>query len=230
MIGMFDTTPCCRFVKRRSRMLAATMLVFFLMIACSASHSLPDPTKKPAGEVKIYVTKRGWHTGLLVPKTNIKASMPAVVEDFPDASHLNFSWGDKKFFMAPEGTVFLALRAALLPTRSVMHVDGLDRLPPWYTESPDVVAVELSRQGFDSMTAFIKESFEREQDSALVVLRENAGGMSSFYLSGITYWGTRTCNVWTARALKKAGLDLQPVFMLTAGQVMDKAKAKAKIR
>lgn len=210
------------------RMLTASVIVVIFLSGCSASRSVEDGQKDPGGEVKIYVTKRGWHTGLLIPKTNIKASIPAVAADFPDASHLNFSWGDKKFFMAPRGTVFLALRAALLPTRSVMHVDGLDRLPPWYTESPDVVAVELSQQGFDSMAAFIKESFEREQDSALVVLRENVGGMSSFYLSGITYWGTRTCNVWTARALKKAGLDLQPVFMLTAGQVMDRAKKKAK--
>ena len=205
-------------------MLTASVIVLIFLTGCSVSRSVDDGKKDPGGDMKVYVTKRGWHTGLLIPKTNIKASMPAVAEDFPDASHLNFSWGDKKFFMAPEGTVFLALRATLLPTRSVMHVDGLDRLPPWYTESPDVVAVELSRQDFDSMTAFINESFEREKDSALVVLRGNAGGMSSFYLSAITYWGTRTCNVWTARALKKAGLDLQPVFMLTAGQVMDKVK------
>ncbi len=174
--------------------------------------------------VTIYVTKRGWHTGLLIPKQKVKALIPEMDADFPEASHLNFSWGEKKYFMAPKGTVILALRAALLPTQSVVHVDGLDRLPSSYIKSPGVQAIDLTSEGFQSMMVFIQKSFERDSASRLILLRENPRAMSNFYLSGITYWGTRTCNVWTARALEQAGLDLNPGFLLTAGQIMRRVK------
>jgi hypothetical protein len=50
--------------------------------------------------------------------------------------------------------------------------------------------------------------------------------MSYFYLSDITYWGTRTCNVWTARALRKSGFPINPVVALTSGNVMKQVRKK----
>jgi len=164
----------------------------------------------------------------MLPRRTIDTLLPCIAEDFEKASHLNFSWGDRKFFMAPKGTSGLALRAALLPTQSVVHVDGFNYLPSGYTDRQDVVPLELNREGFKSMVRFIGGSFQRDSScgssAALITLREKPHAMSRFYLSNITYWGTRTCNVWTARALKRAGVDIHPGVSLTAGQVMRRVR------
>lgn len=202
--------------------LACILSLMLQGCSSSRSNSYPPPQGEPS--VSIYVTKRGWHTGVMVPRRTIDTLLPNIAGDFSEASHLNFSWGDRKYFMAPKGTLGLALRAALLPTQSVMHVDGFNYLPPGYTERKDVVPLDLSREGFKSMIRFIGQSFERDSSSGLIALRERPQAMSRFYLSNITYWGTRTCNVWTARALKQAGVDIHPGLSLTAGQVMRKLK------
>lgn len=172
----------------------------------------------------IHVSRLGWHTGILVKKQMVDTLLPALVADFPDATYLNISWGDRKYFMAPEGTVGLALRAALLPTRSVIHVDGYSRLPGWYFESNQVAEIKLSRKGFRSMIGYIRSGFSRDSTGKLIPLRETPETMSYFYLSDITYWGTRTCNVWTARAIRKAGFPILPFVALTAGNVMNQIR------
>ena len=203
-------------------------IISLLFQGWSADGHSPYFSRNNEPSIAIYVTKRGWHTGIMVPRRTLDTLLPAIAGDFEGASHLTFSWGDRKYFMAPKGSVGLALRAALLPTQSVIHVDGFNYLPPGYAEREDVVALNLSRVRFKSMMRFIDQSFARDSSSssaaALIPLRESPRAMSRFYLSNITYWGTRTCNVWTARALKKAGVDIHPGLSLTAGQVMRKLK------
>jgi len=203
-----------------------SLILGLLLQGCSSSRSNSYPPPQGEPSIPIYVTKRGWHTGIMLPRRTLDTLLPHVAGDFSEASHLNFSWGDRKYFMAPKGTVGLALRAALLPTQSVIHVDGFNYLPPEYTDQEDVVVLDVSREGFKSMVRFIGRSFERDSSAgssvALVPLREKPQAMSRFYLSNITYWGTRTCNVWTARALKRAGVDIHPGMTLTARQVMQK--------
>ena len=200
------------------------VILSLLHQGCSSSRYQAYPPPKRESSVLIYVTKRGWHTGIMVPRQSMDTLLPHIAGDFPQASHLTFSWGDKKYFMAPKGTFGLALRAALLPTQSVVHVDGFNYLPREYAEQKNVVSMDLSREGFEAMIRFIDRSFQRDSTAGLITLRESSRAMSRFYLSNITYWGTRTCNVWTARALKRAGVDIHPVFSLTAHQVMRQAR------
>lgn len=200
------------------------IILSLLLQGCSSSRQNAYPPLNDESSVRIYVTKRGWHTGIMVPRRTIDTLLPNIAGDFAQSSHLTFSWGEKKFFMAPKGTFGLALRAALLPTQSVVHVDGFNYLPPEYTEQKNVVSLDLGREGFESMIRFIDRSFQRDSIDGLITLRESPRAMSRFYLSNITYWGTRTCNVWTARALKKAGVDTHPAFSLTARQVMRQAR------
>lgn len=207
-------------------MTGAGLLVVFLAASCASSDHLSSARQDRAATDTLYLAKRGWHTGILVSRSSIDTLFPDVLDHFPEATYLNFSWGDRKFFMADKGTWGLALRAALLPTQSVMHVDGLDRLPPWYVDSKTVVRVELPVEGFRSMMEYIRQSFARNKKQQLIPLRMNKPAMSHFYLSGITYWGTRTCNVWTARALKRGGLHIHPFFYLTAGQVIRRVRAE----
>lgn len=203
---------------------AGWLIGLLLLAGCSSVRQADLPAGKQDVADTIYVTRRGWHTGILVPTTALDTLFPSILKQLPGATHVKFSWGDRRYFMADEGTLGLAIRAALLPTQSVVHVEGFDRLPRWYINSDNVIPMHLSEEGVRLMMAYIRESFGRDSHRQLIPLRRKEEGMSHFYLSNITYWGTRTCNVWTARALKRAGLQIRPFFFLTAGQVMRKVR------
>jgi uncharacterized protein (TIGR02117 family) len=196
-----------------------------LMMSCSSLRQAELPANKEAADT-IYVTRRGWHTGILVPAAALDTFFPSIQKQMPGATHVAFSWGDRRYFMAEEGTLGLAIRAALLPTESVVYVEGFNWLPKGYTKSENVIPVSLSEKGLRLMIGYIEQSFERDSRQQLIPLRQREEGMSHFYLSHITYWGTRTCNVWIARALAKAGVDIHPALSLTAGRVMRQLKER----
>jgi len=200
------------------------LIGLLLLTGCASVRQADLPAGKEEAADTIYVTRRGWHTTVLVPVAALDTLFPSIQKQMPGATHLAFSWGDRRYFMAAEGTLGLAVRAALLPTESVVHVEGYNWLPREYINSDNVIPVHLSEEGLRLMIDYIKESFERDSRQQLIPLRQKEEGMSHFYLSHITYWGTRTCNVWTARALKRAGVDIHPALSLTAGRVMRQLK------
>ncbi|MBS3771583.1 MAG: DUF2459 domain-containing protein [Bacteroidales bacterium] len=196
----------------------------FLSGCFAPKEGLYPPSEESGDHVTVHFIKRSWHTGLLVKKHAVDTLMPDLTRDVTKAEYLNISWGDKEFFMADVGTVGLALRAAFLPTQSVIQVNGYPELSDWYFDREEVEEIELSRRGFDLMIDYIHESFARDSMDNLVPLRERRTGMSYFYLSNITFWGTRTCNVWTAKALRQSGFPINPYLSLTAGSVMRKVR------
>ena len=202
----------------------AWLIGVFLLTDCSSVRQAELPVEKVEAAETIYVTRRGWHTGILLPSTALDPLFPSIIKQMPRATHVAFSWGDRRYFMAGEGTLGLAIRAALFPTQSVVHVEGYNWLPQRYINSENVLPMHLSEEGLRLMIDYIRESFERDSRQQIIPLRQNEEGMSHFYLSHITYWGTRTCNVWTARALAKAGVDIHPALSLTAGRVMRQLK------
>ena len=198
-----------------------------LLSGCFApKEGLYPPSEGSGDHVTVHVIKRSWHSGILVKKNSVDTLMPDLTRDVAKAEYLNISWGDKEFFMADVGTVGLALRAALLPTQSVIQVNGYPELSDWYFDREEVEEIELSRRGFDSMIDYIHESFARDSMDNLIPLRERRVGMSYFYLSNITFWGTRTCNVWTAKALRQSGFPINPFIALTSGNVMRQVRRK----
>ena len=105
-----------------------------------------------------------------------------------------------------------------------MHVDGYTHLPRGYLQRGHILKIDLSYQGFLSMLQYMHAGFARDEAGRLISLRTDTLSMSGFYLSNITYWGTRTCNVWTAKALRKAGLPVRPFIALTARNLMNQVR------
>jgi len=215
-------------MKYRFYIISFFILVLTLLLSgCfGPREGLYPPREGSKDHVTVYISKRSWHTGIIMERSDVDTLLPELTENIPKARYLNLSWGDRKYFMSEEGTVGLALRAALLPTQSVIHVIGYTHLPEWFFKQKQVEAVQLSRDGFISMADYIHDSFARDSTGNLVPLRERPVGMSYFYLSDITYWGTRTCNVWTARALRKSGFPINPIVALTSGNVMKQVRKK----
>jgi uncharacterized protein (TIGR02117 family) len=194
--------------------------------ACSAS--VPAPPPGAAGsDPAIWVISHGWHTGIAVRTADIPTGVWPEHRDLGVAEHVEVGWGDRDFYMAPKGTPGLALRAAFGASGSVLHVVAFDGTVEQFFPGQDVVRVSISREGLGRLAAFVQAAYARDGAGAIVVLGPGQQGRSRFYASRERYFLLQTCNTWTARALREAGLPIAPRFVLTAGGLVNRVRALA---
>src|SRR6056297_1067863 len=203
------------------------IILFFwgCLLSCSPVKNADSQfqAQKDRNEI-IYVAKHGWHTGVIIKKSSLDTLLPFLTRRFPESNYLDISWGDKKYFMAPDDNVMLALRAVLIPTRSVVRVVSVPYDPENYFAGSDVRAVDIPRKDFYQMIDYIRKTFEITYGTKLIP----AGKKGIYFLSARKYWGFRTCNEWTARVLKKGGLRIIPLFSLSSGSLMKKLPSEPK--
>jgi len=71
------------------------------------------------------------------------------------------------------------------------------------------------------LLSFIASSFYKNQKGEILETQGGIYGNSQFY-KGVGYFSLmNTCNKWTAKGLKSAGMDIAPAFKLTAGSIMN---------
>ncbi len=178
----------------------------------------PPRLGEPAASV--YVLSHGWHTGIAVRRADVPVGLWPEHRDFEGSEFVEVGWGDRDFYQAPKATSGLALRAALWSRASVLHVVGFSRpVRPAFPES-DVVEIRLSTRGLEQLALFIQDAYARDAAGRAIPLGSGHWPLSRFYLAREPYYLWRTCNTWTARALRAAGLPITPLYAITAVNVM----------
>jgi len=183
------------------------------------------PASEPARAV--WVIDHGWHTAIVVRRDDVDPAIWPEVGDFPQAGLVEVAWGDRDFYMAAEATAPLAVKAALFTSGSVLHIAGLDESTLEAIPAGDVVKLRISRSGFARMTRFVRDEYQRGGEGHSVRLGPGLYGASWFYAARGHYHLFNTCNTWVARALQRAGLDVSPAGVVTAGAVMQQVRRLA---
>lgn len=212
--------------------------VFMLMAACSSKPYVINyqHSNNPHGEKSnlvraslkrsyvVYLVSNGWHSGFVVPAKELQSKIPALVERFGETPYLEIGWGDKGFYQAKEITTGITLKAIFWPSGSVVHVVAVpDDIESFFSGS-DIEKLCLDEQGYQSLIQFISHSFARNKQEEVVSLKQGIYGDSQFYEGEGDYYMMNTCNSWTAKGLKSAGLDIFVTFKLTADSVMSTVK------
>lgn len=177
----------------------------------------------------IYLVGHGWHTGLVLPARKIDYADFPEAEDYWQADYLEIGWGDEGFYRAEKITPALVAKAALLPTPSVMHVSSFEGSVREFFPVSDIYEVRLSDQQFDDLCRFIGETFEREEEGSSIDLGPGLYGVSRFYRARGKYYLPKTCNVWTAQALKEAGLPVIPQTAMRAENVLGQSRKFSRV-
>ncbi|HYE78221.1 MAG TPA: DUF2459 domain-containing protein, partial [bacterium] len=134
------------------------------------------------GGVEVYVLSNGFHTSLLVPlrEPRTGTNWLAHVGDttwrrrFGGYGYAAFGWGNEAFFLESYGGRFPragTVVRALLPGRSLMHVDFYRRAPQ---AGEQVAGLRVSEAQYRALAAYIAASFET--DSAGHWRLRNAAG------------------------------------------------------
>ena len=194
-------------------------LFVFSSCAGPVSHLYPDDeAKRP---IPVYIISHGWHVGIAIEAGYIKPYLPNHTE-IPVAKYLMFGWGDRSYYTNRNAGFGLLLKAALLPTKSVIHVVGIDRPLEDYFRSSTIVRVMVSKQGADQLGKYISSQFSR-RDGKMVVAADGLYPNSTFFEANGRYYFPNTSNKWTARALRETGYPISTFYTVTSGNVVKQA-------
>lgn len=94
-----------------------------------------------------------------------------------------------------------ALRSLFTPSESVLHVE--------YVSAPineSYHSIRVSLREYQQVCQFIDESIAKEGDTAVTATTKTYGVNDRFYHSRGSYHLFNTCNQWTGRGLKRAGV------------------------
>ena len=179
-------------------MRAFTLCLVLCGCAAAPVAHMPDA---PA-EVSVFVVPQGGHTGLAVRRADIPQTLLPEKRDFPRAVYLEFGWGDRDFYMAESPGPWVTFKAAFLPTRSVVHVAGVRGELASFFRGSEILELHVSRPALEGLLRYVRDAFERDGQSVAEPLGRG------FYPGRETFHLLRTCNVWTAGALRAAGLPV----------------------
>ncbi len=175
------------------------------LIAVNRDWRAPD-----AGTI-VYVEDNGIHTGIVLPKAVLPPSLanrlrPEHLADPEYARHryVVFGWGDRAFYLGTPTWADLDLRtvawAAIGSDRTVVHVEHVAR--PRGAEGVRMLQlrpIELAR-----LVRFIEASFADGAGPPVA----GYGVYDAFYPATGRYSAVATCNEWTGRALRHAGVTI----------------------
>ncbi|HEX5103383.1 MAG TPA: TIGR02117 family protein [Pirellulaceae bacterium] len=166
--------------------------------------------------VRIYVRSNEVHTDLVLPVVcdEVAADWRLLfpLRDFwgnvKEPEFVAFGWGNRDFYVnTPTWAEFrlsTACRALFWPSETVLHVEYLDGVTPGDQMRPILLTREQYRELADFVAASVGETNASGQ--ALTVTEFSYGRSDRFYSGAGRYHCFNTCNQWTGRGLKRAGV------------------------
>jgi uncharacterized protein (TIGR02117 family) len=196
------------------------IFVIVLLLSAYSSSAAEIPFHGETKNVKtVFIVHDAWHAGIVVKKADVPAVFLPELRDFPSAEYLEFSWGDRDYFPAPDGGFAMALKAAFWSSGSILHVVGFKDAVEKVYPGADIIRISLSEEGFHRLIKFISDTFSRPHPPAPAEARPGLVSNSGFYLAEGKFSLLRTCNTWVAEALSAAGLPINPGYVITAGNL-----------
>ncbi|WP_185283248.1 TIGR02117 family protein [Hymenobacter sp. NBH84] len=171
--------------------------------------------RETPGGITVFVVSNGLHTDIVVPTQEARTgldwrplltapSQPARPAAYPFVA---FGWGNAGFYRSSRGGhtpgVGTTLRAAL-PSPTLLHVSWCAGPPQPGTR---VAALRISAAQYEALAATIRASFQADSVGRFVpAVMLGYTAQDQFFEARGRYHVLRTCNDWTNRILRRAGL------------------------
>lgn len=229
-LHLFKGSSAPSFMNIQSTYTHFSWLLWLLFHGCAGSSETLYPDDASQRPVTVYVVGQGWHTAVVLEEKYIRNQVSSHRE-FPEGSHIMAEWGDARYFPHEDPGTGLLLRAALLPTGSVLHLTGLSRPPHVILRSSTVVSIQITERGAEQLGAFISSEFRYDDHDQLVYATETEGlyGNSAFFEGRKLYFFPRTSNRWVARALRETGYPIRSTFAFTARNVLRQSQKDGEV-
>jgi uncharacterized protein (TIGR02117 family) len=200
------------------RILFISTLLFFVS-ACSAPTGKRKIHARADAAERVYVVHNEWHAVIIAKTADIAPDALPELAHFSGVAYVELSWGDADFFPAPEGGIWLALKAAFWSRGSVVHVVGFSSPVKDTYRSAEIIEIDLSAEEFQKLIAFVSASIKRKHPGQPAEPRPGLFPQSRFYAANGKFSILRTCNTWVAEAFSAAGLPINPGYAVTAAML-----------
>ena len=167
----------------------------------------------PSKGQQIYLVSNGYHVALVLPRDSCSYRE---IFDTPlnlsgQGGYFYFGWGDRQFYLGTP-TVrkidwSMAVKALLVPSSSVLEVLYIHNI---LSNKPGVTPLLVTEDELTSLYKYIKKAFIGSQKLPEQISPDDIDQVfqgSIFFEASGYYSLFNTCNNWTSRALKQAGLN-----------------------
>lgn len=176
--------------------------------------------------VSIQIYNGGIHTEIIVPVKNKyfdwNQYLPLTEigrDATSDYKYLSFGWGDRAFMLETPTSKginpVIAFKALFLPTPSTLQIQGY----LVFSRNIETKCVKISAENYLRMVNFIKNSFQLDAAGNKMKISYGYHNNDSFYEAKGSYSILRTCNDWTAEALRKAEVNT-PLWSTLSSSIM----------
>jgi uncharacterized protein (TIGR02117 family) len=195
---------------------AALALPIAYLLAALSLGAIPANAdwQQPKQGVTIFVRTNGVHTWIVVPKVTPEMDWRpyAPGADLADprwgaADHVALGYGNRTFYLETPTWGDLTMRNAFVAAfgrgRSLIHADhDFDPRPTDYQRP-----IMLSHDEYRRLVEFARGSFQLDaRGHTIPLIGRGYGGSDMFYEAVGPYNAFYTCNGWTGRALRHAGV------------------------
>lgn len=194
-----------RIVGRLAGALILLVVAYLAAAGLGAGLAVNGGRESPAEGVRIYVADNGVHTDLILPAAAFRDfARPEHLADprYGAEPYLAFGWGDRDFYLhtATWGDVnpWRVAKAMVGAGSTVLHVAHI----PEPRAGGSVKTLLLRPDEYRRLVEHVRATV-----AAGPVVR-GYGGRDAFYSAKGGYSAIRTCNEWTGRGLRKAGVRM----------------------
>jgi len=192
------------------------------LAACASPHDpLPaaiEPVADGPASTSVAVVQRDWHTDICLYMGDANAWVASLARGFDGAAMLCFGFGERQFVVERRHDP-LTMMGALLPSKAAVLMTVLRASPQAAFGAQNVVELPVDAAGLAGLQQYLRASFETDATGAPQSLANGPYAGSVYFAASGTYDAFHTCNTWTARALRSAGLT-EVEDVLFAGSLM----------
>ena len=205
------------------RPIAATVTLLVVILFTYLFVPLPAPNVPPpsAGDcVELHLYSNGYHSDIGAPASIFPETHP-LRRLYPDAESFLIGWGDQAFYYSDGTNLWLGLDALIPPSPSVLHVAYNAAQSSVYLSPNDDTSIAVSGEGAARFVAYVDRYLVLDANGDPV--RTSNGkviGRSSFLRSRGSFHILNVCNQWMARALRRAGVNVNARAAWLAGPLI----------
>ncbi|MES2245714.1 MAG: TIGR02117 family protein [Pseudomonadota bacterium] len=204
-----------RWLRRIAFTLLGLLLAITLYVAVACALVFLPANAKPQAEpatVEAWVLSNGVHTDLVFPVRSATVDWRQLfpLSDFkappPDAEFVAIGWGDREFYLHTptwgDLTAARAFGALSGGNRSLLHVTYLQRAQL----RRGAYKLPLSQAQYAQLVAHVRATLPSGR--ATQIAGAHYANDDAFYEAQGSYHLFETCNTWTGRGLRRAGVTV----------------------
>lgn len=177
--------------------------------------------------VDIGLWSNDWHTSFALRADALPPDHP-LRRFMPEARYFLVGWGDADFYRSDGTDIALGLKALLPGGDTVVHVIGAQSPVEQRFIPADFVHAGVSRAGAEALAQALSDSLRLDAAGDVIPVAPGQHGAQSRFLAGRGGFDLFTvCNHWTARTLRRAGVDVHAAFVYRGDWLMTQVRAKA---